>query len=86
MVRIMKIIKLIKYPNRKIYAPKGEVGNTARYVNLTEIASFIRQGNTIRVLKHREETDLTNEVLREILLDQKIKLSTEDLHSIIEYK
>jgi len=80
----MKVIKLIKYEkNRKIFAPKGEVAEKGTYVNHREIADFIRQGYGIKVYTHKTGTDVTNDVLRKILVDDNVSLSTESLFGII---
>ena len=68
----MKIINLKKYKNRKIYAPTGEVSEKGVYLNLKEIAGFIKIGDSIKVTDNETGEDITNAVLKEILVRESI--------------
>lgn len=77
----MKTIKLKKYPNRKLYAPKGQLSGKARYVNHQQIAELIKAGNTIEVTTSSKGEDVTDSVLKEILTNT--ALSTETIYGLI---
>lgn len=52
-----------KYKNRKIYSAEKKA-----YVNLTDILSLVKQGESVQVLTHDGSKDVTSEVLREAIL------------------
>ena len=53
-----------KYGNRRLYDTTG-----SRYVNLDEVAGFIRQGKDVQVLDAKTGKDLTRVVLTQIITD-----------------
>jgi polyhydroxyalkanoate synthesis repressor PhaR len=53
-----------KYGNRRLYDTAA-----SRYVNLDEVAGFIRQGKDVQVLDARTGKDLTRVVLTQIITD-----------------
>jgi len=53
-----------KYGNRRLYDTAG-----SRYVNLDEVAGFIRQGKDVQVLDAKSGKDLTRVVLTQIITD-----------------
>jgi len=53
-----------KYGNRRLYDTAG-----SRYVNLDEVAGFIRQGKDVQVLDAKTGKDLTRVVLTQIITD-----------------
>ena len=53
-----------KYGNRRLYDTAG-----SRYVNLDEVAGFIRQGRDVQVLDAKTGKDLTRVVLTQIITD-----------------
>ena len=79
----MKIINLKKYANRKLYAGKGSGVGKSTYVNLREVADFIKQGYGLKVVRDTDKVDITNEVLREILTTSEVKLSNKTIRELI---
>lgn len=76
-----KIIKYVKYPNRRIYDTE-----LSDYVPFSSIRKRIMGGDTIVVLNHKTKDDVTREVLISILLEQSVpgdELFTEDLMRMI---
>jgi polyhydroxyalkanoate synthesis repressor PhaR len=53
-----------KYPNRRLYN-----ASSRKYVNLSDLAALIRQGQEIRVVDARTSEDLTRVVLTQIILE-----------------
>src|SRR5579864_3054232 len=53
-----------KYGNRRLYDTAA-----SRYVNLDEVAGFIRQGKDVQVLDAKTGKDLTRVVLTQIITD-----------------
>lgn len=78
-----KTINLKKYTNRKLYAPKGEIVNRGTYVNLADIHEFIKLGYNFKVTTYKTNEDVTNEVLKELILHKGIDLRTETLYRLI---
>ena len=76
-------IKLRKYPNRKLYAPKGEITDEGTYVTLEDIAELIKNGNSIEVTNNFTKQDVTNEVLKEVVRLNKIKLTNDTMLDLI---
>lgn len=57
-------ILIKKYGNRRLYDTAG-----SRYVNLDDIARFIREGNNVRVVDAESGRDLTRVVLTQIITE-----------------
>lgn len=57
------IIRIRKYPNRRLY-------DTSRSTHLThdEVLAIVRRGQRVQISDSRTETDITNEVLLQILV------------------
>ncbi len=81
-VRSSDGVRLItKYPNRRLYDTE-----TSRYITLEELAALIQEGVKIKVQDAREGTDLTRQVLTQVLLEEQERLDmlpVELLHLII---
>ncbi len=71
-----------KYGNRRLYSLKDK-----SYVTLQDIESCIRKGCSVQVLDADSKTDLTSEVLTQILLEKnKVKhVPTELLEQLIRF-
>jgi polyhydroxyalkanoate synthesis repressor PhaR len=56
-------IRIRKYPNRRLY-------DTSRSTHLThdEVLAIVRRGQRVQISDSRTETDITNEVLLQILI------------------
>lgn len=80
----MKLLKLRKYNNRKLYLPKGEIMKTGAYVSLKQVRDLIKLGHPIRVTRNKDGVDVTNDTLREILTDKDVGITNEDIYSIIK--
>jgi polyhydroxyalkanoate synthesis repressor PhaR len=63
MEQVDKVV-IKKYGNRRLYDTAG-----SRYVNLDEVAGFIRQGKDVQVLDAKTGRDLTRVVLTQIITD-----------------
>jgi len=59
-----KRLEIKKYPNRRYYD-----GTHSRHVTLDEIRSLIQQGYDLRVVDARSKTDITAQVLTQIILE-----------------
>lgn len=75
--------RLIKrYGSRKLYDTEE-----SRYVSLDEIATWIRQGQDIRVIDNKTSADVTTQTLTQIISEEGRKgggfLSTDLLHDLI---
>ena len=57
------VIRIRKYPNRRLY-------DTSRSTHLThdEVLAIVRRGLRVQISDSRTETDITNEVLLQILI------------------
>lgn len=57
------VIRIRKYPNRRLY-------DTSRSTHLThdEVLAIVRRGQRVQISDSRTETDITNEVLLQILI------------------
>ncbi len=64
----MRVIK--RYPNRKLYDMEAK-----KYITLDAIATFIRQGEEIRVIDHATGEDLTALTLTQVILEQEKRRS-----------
>lgn len=60
-----EVIKIKKYGNRRYYSSADK-----SYITLSEIEKWIQKGRKIQVTDADSETDITAEVLTQILLDQ----------------
>lgn len=58
----MKRIK--RYENRKLYDTES-----GQYVNLSDIANFVRQGEEIQILDHRSGMDVSSSILAQIIVE-----------------
>jgi polyhydroxyalkanoate synthesis repressor PhaR len=77
------MIRLIKrYESRKLYDTEE-----SRYVSLDEIATWIRQGQEVRVMDNATNNDVTSQTLTQIILDEGRKgtsfLPSELLHDLV---
>jgi polyhydroxyalkanoate synthesis repressor PhaR len=77
------MIRLIKrYESRKLYDTEE-----SRYVSLDEIASWIRQGQEVRVMDNATSVDVTSQTLTQIILDEGRRgtsfLPSELLHDLV---
>ena len=57
-------IRIRKYPNRRLYSTADK-----RFVTLNEIAEWVRQGKRVAVTDSESQTDITSEILTQILLE-----------------
>jgi polyhydroxyalkanoate synthesis repressor PhaR len=57
-------IVIKKYPNRRLYDTSA-----SRYINLEDIAAFIRDGRDVQVLDAQTGEDLTRSTLTQIIVD-----------------
>ena len=57
-------IVIKKYPNRRLYDTSA-----SRYINLEDIAVFIRQGKDVQVVDAQSGEDLTRVTLTQIIVD-----------------
>ena len=68
-VRIFVAMRTIRrYVNRKFYDTEQH-----RYVNLSELAQILRDGEEIRVLEHHTGSDITSRILTEILYTEAVR-------------
>jgi polyhydroxyalkanoate synthesis repressor PhaR len=77
------MVRLIKrYGSRKLYDTEE-----SRYVGLDEIATWVRQGQEIRVVDNGNGADVTPQTLTQIILDEGRKgtsfLPTDLLHDLV---
>ena len=77
------MIRLIKrYESRKLYDTEE-----SRYVSLDEIATWVRQGQEVRVVDNGTSHDVTSQTLTQIILDEGRKgtsfLPSELLHDLV---
>jgi polyhydroxyalkanoate synthesis repressor PhaR len=58
-----QIVRIRKYPNRRLY-------DTSRSTHLTqdEVLGILRRGQRVQICDSRTESDITNEVLLQILI------------------
>ena len=76
------MIRLIKrYESRKLYDTEE-----SRYVSLDEIATWIRQGQEVKVVDNSTNNDVTSQTLTQVILDEGRKgtsfLPSELLHDL----
>jgi polyhydroxyalkanoate synthesis repressor PhaR len=77
------MVRLIKrYESRKLYDTEE-----SRYVSLEEIASWVRQGQEVRVVDNATSVDVTPQTLTQIILDEGRRgtsfLPSELLHDLV---
>ena len=77
------MIRLIKrYESRKLYDTEE-----SRYVSLDEIASWVRQGQEVKVVDNATGADVTSQTLTQIILDEGRRgtsfLPSELLHDLV---
>ena len=77
------MVRLIKrYESRKLYDTEE-----SRYVSLDEIATWVRQGQEVRVVDNGTNNDVTSQTLTQIILDEGRKgtsfLPSELLHDLV---
>lgn len=77
------MIRLIKrYESRKLYDTEE-----SRYVSLDEIASWVRQGQEVKVMDNATGADVTSQTLTQIILDEGRRgtsfLPSELLHDLV---
>lgn len=65
-----------KYANRKIYSSKKG------YVNLTHILDLVKAGESVQVLFHGSNKDVTDQVIRDAIL-RSSELPTEKLIDMV---
>ena len=63
-------ITIKRYPNRKLYNT-----DTKRYITLDGIAELIRDGESVQVVDHTTNEDLTSLTLSQIIFEQEKKKS-----------
>jgi len=68
---------LIKYKNRKIYSQELK-----RYVNLSELIDQVKKGVDFSVQSYENGEDVTNEVLKQCLLN--VNVNTHNLLDMIQ--
>lgn len=69
---------LIKYENRKIYSRDAN-----RYVSQQEIIEAVKDGERIKVVEHKTNRDVTDEVLNQAMLRYN-PLTVDQIYSILE--
>src|SRR5215213_476449 len=77
------MIRLIKrYESRKLYDTEE-----SRYVSLEEIATWVRQGQEVKVVDNASGADVSSQTLTQIILDEGRKgtafLPSELLHELV---
>lgn len=71
------MITLIKYENRKIYSKDAN-----RHVNLDEILEAVKDGETLRIIEHKTDRDVTSEVLNQAIA-RYTPLSVNQIYAIL---
>lgn len=78
----MKTRVIKRYENRKLYDTRS-----SRYVSLSDIAGFVRAGETVQVIDNKTGDDLTAQTLTQIILEEGKQgqhvLPTELLHDLL---
>lgn len=78
----MKARVIKRYENRKIYDTQS-----SSYVSLSDIAGFVRAGETVQVIDNKTGDDLTAQTLTQIILEEGKQgqhvLPTELLHDLL---
>ncbi|WP_322805565.1 polyhydroxyalkanoate synthesis regulator DNA-binding domain-containing protein [Thermanaerothrix sp.] len=65
----MAEIQIKRYNNRKLYDTVNRC-----YVTLEDIADYIANGNSVRVVDHESGQDLTTMILAQVIVDQERRL------------
>jgi len=60
--------KIKRYANRKLYDTKD-----SKYVTLQQIATFVREGEDVRIIDNTTKEDLTNVTLAQIIYEEEKK-------------
>jgi polyhydroxyalkanoate synthesis repressor PhaR len=58
-------MEIRKYPNRRLYDPE-----LSAYVTLSHLEVAVKSGKAVRVIDHKTKTDITREVLFDVLRAQ----------------
>lgn len=80
-MKLSKNIRLVKYTNRKLYAPSGEVTDHGSYITLKDIVELVRKGNTVQIQDNDTSADITDKVMLEVLKFANVK--TTDVLALI---
>jgi polyhydroxyalkanoate synthesis regulator protein len=80
-MKLSKTIRIVKYANRKLYAPSGEVADSGGYVTLKDIVELVRKGNTVQIEDNGTSADVTDKVMLEALKFANVK--TKDVLALI---
>lgn len=72
------MIYLVKYANRKLYNSQSSL-----YVNLQDIKTLIKSGESVQVTEYTTREDLTAHVLSQVLTITK-NVNAENLRLLIE--
>ena len=64
-----------KYNNRKLYFD-------GKYINLIDIITMIKKGESVEVVSHSDGLNVTNSVLKEAII--LLNISTEDLLAMLK--
>lgn len=72
----VKILK--RYANRKLYDTQE-----SKYVNLTDVTTFLKDGLTVTVIENVTKNDVTKNTLATILLQNADKLSNDLLVNLV---
>ncbi len=66
-----------RYANRKLYDV-----SSSRYITLEEIGAMVRAGETVHVVDHETERDLTCPVLAKVLMEDE-RLTAATMHTMV---
>jgi len=58
------LVVIKKYPNRRLYDTSA-----SRYINLEDIAAFVREGRDLQVVDAQTGEDLTRVTLAQIIME-----------------
>lgn len=72
-----KVLK--RYANRKLYDPQ-----TSKYVTLSDITEFLKDGITVTIFENDTKEDATKKVLAQILYKNSEKLSNDLLINLVK--
>lgn len=71
------MIRVLKYPNRKLYVPKQDGVSKGGYVTLHDVADMVRAGQQVQVVNYKRDSlgkptekhgeDITETTLKEVL-------------------
>ena len=74
-----KVKVLKRYSNRKLYDT-----SESQYVNLNDVANFLKEGITVTVIENETKVDVTKATLATILLQNAEKLSNDLLVNLVK--